>query len=154
MKARMVTDSEVIDQVIHSAKVCYVGMVDESNMPYTLGFNFGYENGTLYLHCGPHGRKLDILRNNPNICVMISTDHQMYHQSENVACSYGMKYKSVMLRGKVEFVSDIEEKVLILSKIMKQYTEREDYRYSLPSLKNVTVMKLTPEKTECKFFGY
>lgn len=154
MKSRMITDQSLTDAVITACDVCFVGMVDENNRPYTIPFNFGYLNGVIYLHSGPKGRKIDVLRNNPNVCVVMSTAHQMYHQSENVACSYGMKYKSVMITGKIEFIDDLDEKVNALSAVMKQYTEREDYRYSQPALKNVTVMKVVPEKTECKYFGY
>lgn len=154
MKSRMITDQSLIDNVINSCDACFVGMIDENNMPYTIPLNFGYQDGIIYLHSGPRGRKLDILAHNPNVCIVMSTGHQMYHQSENVACSYGMKYKSVMMKGKVEFITDIEEKVLALSVVMKQYTQREDYRYSLPALKNVTVMKVKPESLECKYFGY
>ncbi len=154
MKARMITDNSLIDEVIAACEVCYVGMVDQNNMPYTLGFNFGYFDKVLYLHGGPTGTKIDILRNNPNVCIIMSTAHQMYHQSENVACSFGMKYKSVLIRGKVEFIEDLEEKVLALTHVMRQYTKREDFRYGQPSLKNVTVFKVVPEKMECKYFGY
>ncbi len=154
MKARFITDKSLTEEIIKSCEVCFVGMVDEQGMPYTLPFNFGYADGVLYLHSGPVGQKLNILRNNPNVCVVMSTAHQMYHQSDQVACSYGMKYKSVMMRGKVEFVEDLEDKVLALSKVMKQYTQREDYRYSEPSLKNVTVMRIVPTQTDCKYFGY
>lgn len=154
MKARFITDDSLIEQVITSCEVCTVGMVDENNLPYTIPLNFGYAEGVLYLHSGPKGRKLEILRHNPEVCIVMSTGHEMYVQSENVACSYGMKYKSVMMKGKVEFIEDIDDKVQALSLIMKQYTQREDYRYSVPALKNVTVMKVVPETTECKYFGY
>lgn len=154
MKARFITDNSLIDKLIESCQVCYIGMVDSDNMPYTLAFNFGYQNGVVYLHSGPKGHKLDVLANNPNVCIVFSTDHAMYHQSDHVACSYGMKYKSVLIRGKVEFITDLEEKVLALSVVMKQYTNREDFRYSVPSLKNVQVMRIVPEKVECKYFGY
>lgn len=154
MKARFITDNSLIEQVITSCEVCTVGMVDENNLPYTIPLNFGYANGVLYLHSGPKGRKLEILRQKPYVCIVMSAGHEMYVQSENVACSYGMKYKSVMMKGKVEFIEDIDDKVQALSLIMKQYTDREDYRYSVPALKNVTVMKVVPDSTECKYFGY
>lgn len=154
MKSRMITDQSVIDEVAKACDVCFVAMVDENNKPYNIGMNFGYHQGIIYLHSGPKGRKLDILRNNPHVCVTMSTAHQMYHQSEDVACSYGMKYKSILVKGRVEFIEDLDTKVEVLSAIMRQYTGREDYRYSQPALKNVTIMKVVPESTECKFFGY
>ncbi|HLN53797.1 MAG TPA: pyridoxamine 5'-phosphate oxidase family protein [Lentimicrobium sp.] len=154
MKSRFITEQSLIDEVIRACDVCYIGMVDENEMPYTLPFNFGYENGKLLIHSGPGGHKLEVLRRNPNVCVVFSTAHEMYHQSENVACSYSMKYKSVVLKGKVEFIEEIEEKVLALSVVMKHYTQREDFRYSMPSLKNVNVMRIIPKSMECKYFGY
>lgn len=154
MKARLITDNDLTEAVINACPICTIGMVDSNNMPYTLPFNFGYDKGIFYIHSGPEGQKIQVLKNNPNVCVVMSADHQMYHQSEQVACSYGMKYKSVMIRGTVEFIEDLEEKALALSIIMRHYTKREDYRYSEPSLKNVQVMKIIPVQTDCKYFGY
>ncbi len=154
MKSRFINDSAVTESVIKACDVCYVGMVDEGNFPYTLPFNFGFDNGNLFIHSGPSGHKIEVLKRNPKVCVVFSTAHEMYHQSEHVACSFGMKYKSVMIKGEVQFIEDVEEKVLALSVIMKQYTEREDFKYSMPSLKNVVVMKIIPTSIECKYFGY
>lgn len=154
MKSRFITDRSLMEQVISTCEACYVGMVDEGNMPYTLPFNFGYANGTLFIHSGPEGHKIDVLKKNPNVCIVFSTAHEMYHQSEDVACSFSMKYKSVILKGEVEFVEDIEEKVLGLNVIMKQYTQREGFTYNTPALKNVNVMRIVPRSLECKYFGY
>ncbi len=154
MKARFITDQSLIEEVIRACEVCYIGMVDEDNLPYTLPFNFGYKDGVLIIHSSQGGHKNEVLKKNPNVCVVFSTAHQMYHQSENVACSFGMKYKSVVLKGSVEYIEDIEEKVLALNEVMKQYTQREDFKYSMPSLKNVCVMRIVPKSVECKYFGY
>jgi len=154
MKARKIEDQSSIDAVISACDVCFVGMVDEHGMPYNLPFNFGYRDGILYIHSGPEGRKIDVLTNNPNVCIVMSTGHEMYVQSENVACSYGMKYKSVMIRGKVEFIENLEEKAKSLNVIMSQYTDRKEFTYNSPALKNVKVMRIVPEKIDCKYFGY
>ncbi len=154
MKSRFITDQSRIEEIISACDVCYIGMVDEGEMPYTLPFNFGYKDGTLFIHSGPGGHKTEVLKRNPNVCVVFSTAHEMYHQSEDVACSFSMKYKSVILKGKVEFIEDIEEKVQALSVVMKQYTQRENFRYSMPALKNVNVMRIVPTSFECKYFGY
>ncbi|HPG33616.1 MAG TPA: pyridoxamine 5'-phosphate oxidase family protein, partial [Lentimicrobium sp.] len=112
------------------------------------------DNNTVYLHSAPAGKKIEILKANPNVCITFSNSHELYKQSENVACSYGMRYKSVLIRGRVEFVEDYDEKISILNLIMKQYTQRDDFSYSEPSVKNVTVMKIEATKIEAKAFGY
>ena len=154
MKARIIEDKSTMEEVISACDVCFVGMVDMQGMPYTLPFNFGYRDGIFYIHSGPVGKKIEVLRNNPNVCIVMSTGHEMYNQSENVACSYGMKYKSVMIRGKVDFLNDLEEKAKALNVIMGQYTSRNDFSYNTPALKNVQVMRIVPEKIDCKYFGY
>ncbi len=154
MKARIIEDKSTMEEVISACDVCFVGMVDMQGMPYTLPFNFGYRDGIFYIHSGPVGKKIEVLRNNPNVCIVMSTCHEMYNQSENVACSYGMKYKSVMIRGKVDFLNDLEEKAKALNVIMGQYTSRNDFSYNTPALKNVQVMRIVPEKIDCKYFGY
>jgi len=154
MKSRMITLPEAIADIVKACEVCTVGMVDSENRPYTLPFNFGFENQTFYLHSAPVGRKIEVMKANPEVCIVFSTAHELYKQSENVACSYGMRYKSVLVRGKVEFITDFEEKVRILNIIMKQYTKRDDFTYSTPSVNGVAVMKIVAEKIEAKAFGY
>lgn len=150
----MITLPEAITEIVRACEVCNVGMVDQENMPYTLPFNFGYDEGKVYLHSAPVGRKIEILRNNPNVCISFSTAHVLYKQSEQVACSFGMKYKSVLIKGKVEFIEDYDEKIRILNCIMKQYTKRDDFSYSAPSVINVAVMKVVADSIEAKAFGY
>lgn len=154
MKSRFITLPQEIERIIKSCDVCNLGMIDLDNKPYTLPFNFGFEEQTIYLHSGPVGKKIDILRNNPDVCITFSTDHQLYHQSEDVACSYGMKYRSVLIQGKLEFVEDTDEKIRILNIIMRQYTKRDDYKYSGPSVANVAVMRIKAETITAKAFGY
>ncbi len=154
MKSRKIIDSTEIEKIIQDSEICTIGMVDEDNMPYTLPFSFGYGNETVYLHSAPEGRKTGILKNNPNVCISFSTAHQLHRQSGDVACSYSMRYKSVLLKGKVEFVSDYDAKVLALNLIMKHYTGKDDFTYNAPSVNNVVIMKIKAVSVEGKAFGY
>jgi len=129
-------------------------MVDQNNLPYVLPMNFGYAGGVVYLHSAPEGKKVDILRNNSNVCLAFSTDHELRSQSEDVACSYSMKYRSVLVYGKVEFISEPSEKRRVLNIIMKQYTGRDDFKYNDPAIRNVLVYKVVAEKIEARAYGY
>ncbi len=140
-------------EVTDKCDVCYLGMIDQDNKPYVLPFNFGFEDGIVYLHSAPVGKKIDVLRNNPEVCVTFSTDHQLFNRHEHVACSYGMRYKSVLITGRVEFIEDCDEKVSALNIIMRKYAGK-DFSYNEPAVKNVAIYKVIPEKTETKFSGY
>lgn len=153
MKNRKITLKEEIERIIQKCELCNVAMVDLDGFPYVIPMNFGYNDDCIYLHSSQKGKKIDILKKNSSVCVSFSTDHLLRWQSEKVACSYSMKYKSVLAFGKVEFVTEKEEKIKALNVIMKQYTDKA-YKYSDPSLKEVMVFKVNIEKMEGRAYGY
>jgi len=116
-------------------------------------FNFGYKDGIIYLHSAMEGLKIDILRKNPNVCVIFSADHKLHAQSEQVACSYSMHYRSVQAFGEVEFVDDHDGKIEILNIVMANYTDRE-FMYNEPSLREVRTYKVIVKHFSGKIFGY
>jgi len=153
MKSRIITLKEEIERIINKCEVCSVAMVDLDNNPYVIPMNFGYKKDCIYLHSSQNGKKIEILKNNSAVCVSFSTDHLLRWQSEKVACSYSMKYRSVLAFGKVEFVTEKEEKINALNVIMKQYTDKV-YQYSDPALVEVCVFKVNIEKMEGRAYGY
>lgn len=153
MNSTPILDKTEMLHIIDECDVCYMGLVDE-DMPYVLPFNFAIDGETLYLHSAPEGRKMDVLRKNNQVCITFSTGHKMYFQNENVACSWGMLFKSVITWGKVEFITDLAEKEKCLNLFMMKYSGKTDFSYSLPSLKNVNVMKIQIDKMTGKKRGY
>ena len=153
MHPRFITDQTEIDAIINKCEVCYVSMVDENNLPYVLPFNFGYSNGVIFLHSSQKGHKIDILRKNPSVCIAFSTDHKLRYQSEQMACSYSMKYRSVLAFGKVEFIDDVDRKIEFLNTVMSHYTDRE-FTYSPPALREVCTYKVNVDKFTAKIYGY
>lgn len=157
MKSRMNLNQIEIENIINSCLVCNVAMVDKNGLPYVLPFNFGYQDNIIYLHSAPEGKKLDILTHNNNVCLSFSNDYKMHIQSESLACSYSMKYKSVLVFGEVQFVDDedIDLKQEILTIIMKKYAPNNSgYKFGLPALKNVKVFFVEAKKIEGKAYGY
>ena len=152
MKAREITFQPHIDAIIGKCEVCNMAMTDNENLPYVVPMNFGYRDGVIYFHSDKKGRKLEILSVKPDVAISFSTNHKLYNQNENVACSYGMSYQSVFAYGKVEFVEDYDEKVEALNMLMKQYTDR-DFTYNRPAVVNVAVFKVKVDRFTGKEFG-
>jgi len=153
MKGKPTTDIKIINKIINSCDVCYVAMVDKDNKPYVLPFNFGYDGTFIYLHSASVGKKIDILKNNNQVCITFSTAHQLFFRNKEVACSYGMKFKSVVLNGKVHFVSEYNEKINILNKIMQKYTG-ETFNYNAPAVNNVETFFVEIDTVTAKEVGY
>jgi len=153
MKGKIVTDKKIINQIIDKCTTCYVGMCDENNAPYVLPFNFGYDGTCIYLHSASEGKKIDILKKNNKVSIAFSTDHVLFHRHEQVACSYGMKFRSVVADGKVTFITDYDKKVEVLNKIMLKYTGKE-FTYNAPAVNNVAVYVVHIDSITAKEVGY
>ncbi len=149
----IIENIDELHQIINDSEVCYVGMTD-GQTPYVLPFNFALHNNTIYLHSGPGGKKMDILNKNNLVCITFSTAHKMYHQHKDVACSWVMLFKSVIVWGKVSFIDEDVEKIEILNMIMKKYSGRDDFKYSTPAVRNVVVFKIPIDKITGKKKGY
>ena len=67
-KDKAISDASGINAIIEQATVCRLAMVD-GNKPYIVPLSFGYQANTLYFHGALTGRKIDILKENPNVCV-------------------------------------------------------------------------------------
>ena len=153
MKNRPLTFKPEIEAIIRKCDFCSLAMVDEDNKPYVLHMNFGYREDEIFFHAAKTGKKIDILKKNPEVCVAFSTDHDLRYVNEEVACSWAMRYRSVLAYGKIVFIDDYDEKVEALNIIMANYSERE-FSYNTPAVNDVQPFKLVLEKLEGRAYGY
>jgi uncharacterized protein len=153
MRRRPITTDTEIREIISIARWCHVAMTDLEVKPYVIPLNFGFREDVIYLHGAGHGKKIDILKQNPDVCINFSIDHELRYQNEEVACSWSMKYRSVLAYGKVEFIEDPAEKAAALDIIMSQYTDRS-FRYNPPSLAEVCCFIVKVTRFEGRAFGY
>jgi len=153
MKHRNIIDPNEIYQILETADCCYMAMVSPDGSPYVVPMNFGYDEYYVYLHSARKGKKIDILINNPKVCLAFSAFHQLRYQSENVACSWSMKYKSVLVFGEVEFIEQEEEKIKMLNCMMKKYAGR-DFNYNAPALREVLTYRVSLRNIEARAYRY
>ncbi len=151
MKVKYNYDKEVIRQIMTDCQVCSMSMVDESGDPYVVPMNFGFDEEYIYLHSGAEGQKMKFLKKNPKVCINFSTGHELRWQHERVACSYGMKYKSILVFGEVKIIEEKEDKITVLNHVMKQYTDKE-FKYSDPAVREVVAMKVKIDKLICRIY--
>ncbi len=150
-REREITDIDEIRGILDRAKIVHVGMVD-GNRPYVVPMNYGYtlNDGklTFYLHGAMRGRKLDVIRANPNLFVELDTDIVPFEGE--VACKYGLCYSSVMGEGVAEIVEDTELKKEALSIFMKTQTGKDfefnDKMVSVVSIIKINISEFTAKK--------
>jgi len=146
-----ITDRSKIDKILTEGKVCRIAMID-NGLPYIVPMNFGYDNGFLYFHSSKEGRKIEILKHNPNICVEVETGCEVVEHEK--PCNWGMKYMSVIAGGKVTFLEDDNEIISALNIILKKYAGRNDYSFDSSSLINILVWSVRIENITGKTSGY
>lgn len=118
---REITDTKELIEIIEKSKVCHVAMID-GDFPYMVPLSFGYEMTeeglVLYFHSAKEGKKLDIIRKNSNVCFTISTQEKLII-NDDIPCSSGCTYASVIGMGTAEILESAEEKCHALSVLMK-----------------------------------
>lgn len=147
-----IENQQELETIIAKCKICHVGF-SADNKPYVLGFNFGYHQQTIYLHTLGEGKKMQILAQNPEVCVAFDTDHNIFARHEQVACSYRMAYRSVLAYGKAEIVTNYDEKMFGLKTMMSHYAQR-DFKFSKPAVDNITIIKIPVRKMTGRTFEY
>lgn len=147
-----ITDENEMLEVISKCKVCHVGF-SEDGIPYVLAFNFGYRDGVVYIHCAKEGHKLNILAKNNKVCVEFDADHELFARHEEVACSWRMRYRSVVAWGDAEIIEDYDKKVDALCVFMRNYSDL-NFSFSTPSVNNVTIIAIKITRMTGRKFEY
>ena len=115
-----------------------------NNIPYIVPMNYGYEivdgDYIFYLHCANEGKKLDLLALNPTVCFEMDCACELVIDDDPMKCT--MHYESIIGMGHIEVVKDIDPKVHALNLLMKQYTQKSDYKFPAKTMQAVTILRL------------
>lgn len=147
---KAITDPAALDAVIGQAVVCRLGLA-ENNKPYVVPLSFGYADRMVYLHGALEGRKIDMIRKNPAVCVQFDANVQVV-PSEN-ACKWGMRYQSVIGFGTASILENPAEKHQALQIIMQHYS---DVPFSFPdhAIASTAVLRIAIAHLTGKQSGY
>ena len=148
---REITDEKKIAEILDTAKILHLGMVD-GDRPYVLPLHYGYEfrDGALvfYMHGAKEGRKLEILRASPAVCVELESGVELVSGGD-VPCRYGSLYASLIAEGKAELVEDTDEKLRALALLMQNQTGRS-FPFDRAMADSVAVIKVTAQSYTAK----
>ena len=123
---RELRDPGQLLEIIDACKVFRLAMAAEGR-PYLVPLNFGYayEGGQFefYFHSALQGRKLDLLRQNPQVCFELDCGHALV--PADLPCGYSYRYASVIGEGTVELVEEPARKVLYLQRLLRHQTGQD-----------------------------
>lgn len=122
---REITDKQEIVDVLRRCDTLRIAMRGE-NAPYIVPVSFGMEviddQAVVYFHCAQAGRKLDLLRAHPRVCV----EGDVYLGVEKTAHGVTARYESVIGTGECRFLSAPEE-ILHGLKLLTEHYGYFDY---------------------------
>lgn len=138
-KDREIRDPEEILDILARASVCRIGLCD-GDLPYVVPVCFGHRDGGIYIHSSSEGKKIDIIRQNNNVCFEVEVDVELV--TAESACRYTMKFKSVIGFGKAHIVEDPDEKKKGLDIIMEHYSGSADHEYTEKGFDLATIIRI------------
>ena len=107
-------------EVMDKAPYITVGMTDGDGMPYSVPLSLARtDEKTFYFHCATEGKKLDILREKPRVCLTaVSKCKPTVGPKDG---SFTLEFKSAIAFGKAEIVADDNEKREALRAICQRF---------------------------------
>lgn len=112
-----IKDKEELVELLKGGKYAVISMSKE-NEPYIISLSYGYDEAknALYFHCAKEGQKIDFIKANPYVCGTVIEDN-----GYEDAC--GQTFRSVVFRGKMEIVEDLEQKKYGFEILLNQLEE-------------------------------
>ena len=148
-KDKLIEDKKIIKKILTNSKICRIGLFDK-NHPYIVPMNYGYSNDSLYFHCAPDGKKIDLIKRNNKVCFEIEHSHEIV--KKEVSCNWTTKYLSVIGYGAIEIIYDTDEKKNGLNIIMKHHGKKENI-YDDKLVNKVVILKLNISSLTAKQSG-
>ncbi len=104
-------DRKIVYEILDEGLVCHVGFAVEGQ-PYVIPTAYGRVEDKLYIHGSPASRMLRTLQGGISVCITVTLlDGLVLARS---AFHHSMNYRSVVIFGTAEVVSDAKEKLKAL----------------------------------------
>lgn len=118
-KDKEVTNQEEAEEILSNALVGRLGTC-LNNIPYITPVNFVYYKDKIYFHSALEGRKIENINSNPNVCFEIDKVISIIPGRQR-PCASTTEYKSIIIFGDIQIVTDVEEKTFALNKLIEKY---------------------------------
>lgn len=137
-----------VNVVLKNALFCHLGMASNNN-PYIVTVNFGYDDEYIYFHGRQIGKKVDMIAANPNVCFEINYVDKIL--SNEKACNWGTKYRSIIGFGKTELLLDDDDRKNALLQIMYKYSGTKNHEFNEHDFTHVNVYRIKLDNVTAKY---
>lgn len=141
-KNKKLSHEECIE-ILKNTRRGVLSVIGDGDYPYGTPMNHYYneQEGKLYFHCGQGGHRLDAILQNPkgSFCA--------YDEGEQEEGHWALRFKSVIVFGKVTVITDPDRIIDITTKLSRKFTSDESYIQSeiKAHAHRTLLLELTPE---------
>ena len=153
-REREIKDTDTIVSIIEHMKTIRVAF-ETDDVPYIVPLSFGFEQSgddfVFYLHSAEEGRKIDLIRRNPD--VGFEMDECLRIKGGDEACSWTAEYVSVIGTGTLELLEEPDDKKHGIEVLMSSMTGKP---FVIPdsALPHVAVLRLAVKTISAKSNGF
>jgi nitroimidazol reductase NimA-like FMN-containing flavoprotein (pyridoxamine 5'-phosphate oxidase superfamily) len=113
LSRKFIEAREQMKELLTGERVGYLGMSADGK-PYVIPLTYGYADGKIIFHCALKGSKLDIIRQNANVCFTVSRHFgEMVSHPQGAECH--INSDSVICYGKARIIDSLDERCKVLN---------------------------------------
>ena len=111
-------DRTRMEQILSAQTIGHLAMTCDGDL-YLVPINYAYVEGRILFHCALEGKKLDMIRKNPNVCFEVSRQEGQPVPHAGELCDAA--FESVVCWGTARFIDDVEERQRVLHEFQARY---------------------------------
>ncbi len=143
LREKQALSAEECEKILTDEPRGVLAVAGDDGYPYAVPMNFWFdrERGRIYFHGGKVGHKIDALKRCDKVSFCV------YDRGFRRDGEWALNIKSVIVFGRIRFVTDEEETVAVSRKLSLKYTSDSAYieREIRFSAKNTLCLELIPE---------
>ena len=143
-------DRATIDPILDEALICHLGFVFEGR-PFVIPTIHARDGDTLYVHGSPASRMLRAAKEGVDICVTVTLlDGLVLARS---VYNHSMNYRSVVVLGRAREVTDRDEKLRAMQRVVEHVVPgrwNDARRPSDGEIKGTTILALALDEASAK----
>jgi len=120
----MASDKELMEQIVREGDIGHLAFV--SDEPYVIPINYAYCEGRILFHCALEGKKLDLIRADPRVCMAVS--RQEGHPAPHAGEACDNPFESVLCWGDARIIDDLDERQAVLNEFQARFDTPEKER--------------------------
>jgi nitroimidazol reductase NimA-like FMN-containing flavoprotein (pyridoxamine 5'-phosphate oxidase superfamily) len=153
-------DRQEFEYITRMAEVGHLGVVVADGYPRVVPVNFAVDGTTVYFHGATEGEKFLALESSPKVTFSIELplsiipSYWIGRENAGGATHY---YKSILMRGTGQVVTDVTDKAHGLQLLMEKYQPEGGYRrvtaadpFYLDIVRNTAVFRVDPVQIDIK----